>query len=307
MSRPTELTESAVGGTVARAALAARGMRLCEHCERPLPLTVSRCRRRTCPGYSETWARDTMRKSWTNLDVYGGLAAMLTLTAPGEAAGLPFDRALCTHPPNERCDGKKKGCKVFAGAAKQWNDLSRAWWRDLNRVCKQRADRALRKLGADHKGGLLLYQWELQGRGVWHLHFVVGLETAVERAWAIEYVKAMRELGPRYGFGFVDAKPMRSPRPASQCAGYISKYLVKRGEAGSFEATETVKAAGRTLLNYVSRRLTARSLCTMRMLRLVRVAWAWRNGLIPDPPGDPLEFLVAVSILEQGWTPTRAP
>ncbi len=248
-----------------------------------------------------------MRKSWTNLDVYGGLAAMLTLTAPGEAAGLVFDRTLCTHPPGEKCDGKKKGCKVVASVAEQWNNLSRGWWRDLNRVCKQRADRAMERNGADYRGGLLLYQWELQGRGVWHLHFVVGLETAIECAWASEYVKAMRKLGHRYGFGYVDAKPMRSPRPASECAGYISKYLVKRGDDGSFEVSETVKAAGRTLLNYVSRRLTARSMCTMRMLRLIRIAWAWRNGLIPAPPGNPFEFLVALCLLEQRPAATRAP
>ena len=166
MSRPAELSAAAVvAGPDRRAALAVRGMRLCEHCDRPLPSTVSRCRRRTCPGYSEIWARDTMRKSWTNLDVYGGLAAMLTLTAPGEAAGLVWDRSRCTHRPGERCDGRK-GCRVVEGAAEKWNDLSRGWWRELNRVCKLRADRAVRKLGAEYKGGLLLYQWELQSRGV---------------------------------------------------------------------------------------------------------------------------------------------
>jgi hypothetical protein len=103
------------------------------------------------------------------------------------------------------------------------------------------------------------------------------------------------DLRLRYGFGLVDAKPLRSPQPAANCvAGYLAKYLVKRGDDGSFGVSETVQAAGRTLLSYVSRRLTARSLCTMRMLRLVRVAWAWRGGLIEAPQGDPFEFLVAV-------------
>lgn len=189
-----------------------------------------------------------MRKIRTNLGTYGGLAAMLTLTAPGEAAGLVFDRSLCRHRPDERCDGRK-GCTVVAAAAEQWNDGSRGWWRELNRVCKQRADRAIRRLGADSKGGLLLYQWERQNRGVWHLHFVLAMETELERAWAFEYVKAMRELGSRYGFGFVDAKPLRSPQPAANCAGYVSKYLVKRKDDGSFGVSETVQAAGRTLLS----------------------------------------------------------
>jgi hypothetical protein len=33
---------------------------------------------------------------------------------------------------------------------------SRGWWPELNRVCELRADRALRELGYDKKGGLLL-------------------------------------------------------------------------------------------------------------------------------------------------------
>jgi hypothetical protein len=102
-------------------------------------------------------------------------------------------------------------------------------------------------------------------------------ETAVERAWAIEYVKAMRELAPRYLFGFVDAKPLRSPQPAEQAAGYISKYLAKWREDGTLEVSESVKAAGRSLFNYVSSDLTRRS-CTMRTLRISRLVWAWLNG-----------------------------
>jgi len=76
-------------------------------------------------------------------------------------------------------------------------------------------DSELGRLGPDHGhevGGLLVYEWELQGRGVWHLHFVLGMETPVERVWAFEYVKALRELGPSKGFGDIDAKPLHSPR-----------------------------------------------------------------------------------------------
>jgi hypothetical protein len=152
-----------------------------------------------------------------------------------------------------------------------------------------------------------MYEWELQKRGVWHLHFVLGMDTPVERAWAFEYVKAMRELSPSKLFGFVDAKPLRSPQPAEKAAGYLSKYLAKWNEDGSFEVTETVKAAGRSLLNYVSRRLTAKSGVTMRMLRQVRIAWAWREGLLPDSVLDGFELVIAVCLLEQGSAATRAP
>jgi hypothetical protein len=247
-----------------------------------------------------------MRKIRENLRAYGGLAAMCTLTAPGEAMGLVWDRSKCAHPAEERCDGRK-GCRVVKGAAEAWNRHSRAWWRDLNRVCKQRADRALRRLGHERKGGLLLYEWELQRRGVWHLHYVVGVETPVERVWAIEYVEAMRELAPTKGFGFVDARPLRHPEPAARVARYLSKYLAKWKPDGSMEITETVTAAGRTLLNYVSRDLTGKSGVTMRALRNVRIAWAWKEGHLPDDVLDPWELVIAVCMLEQFRPPSRAP
>jgi hypothetical protein len=187
------------------------------------------------------------------------------------------------------------------------NKHSRAWWRELNRISKQRADRAVGRLGHDRKGGLLLYEWELQRRGVWHLHFVVGLETAVERGWAVEYVRAMRELAPRKGFGYVDARPLQRPEPAERVARYLSKYLAKWQPDGTMEITETVRAAGRTLLNYVSRNLTAKSGCTMRNLRVARVVWAWLSGLIEDPELDPWDELVAVCLLDRRPVPARGP
>jgi len=48
---------------------------------------------------------------------------------------------------------------------------------------------------------------------------------------------------PVYLFGHVDAKPLCRPRPADHCAGYIAKYLTKRGEDGAFGATETAASA----------------------------------------------------------------
>jgi hypothetical protein len=301
--RPTEPNWSE---RLDRERLAERGYKRCKHCGKLLPVGVTRCRRRCCPGYGPIWARDTTRKIRENLRAYGGLACMCTLTAPGEAAGLVWDRARCSHLPGERCDGRK-GCKVVKGAADAWNEYSRGWWRELNRVCKLRADRALRRLGSDAKGGLLLYEWELQRRGVWHLHFVLGMETACERVWATEYVRAMRELAPSKGFGFVDAKPLRSPEPAERVARYLSKYLAKWKPDGSMEVTETVQAAGRTLLNFVSRKLTAKSGVTMRALRNVRIAWAWKEGHPPDDVIDPWDLVIAVCMLEQFRPPSRAP
>jgi hypothetical protein len=246
-----------------------------------------------------------MRKIRVNLGAYGGFSCVVAVTAPGEDAGLVWDRSQCRHKPGQRCSGPR-GCRVEDAAAKAWNDASRRWWRELNRICKQRADRATRRFGARASGGILMYEWELQKRGVWHLHLVLGMETAIERVWTFAYVEALCEVAPAKGFGFIDRKPLHSPQPAERSARYLSKYLAKWREDGSFEITETVKSAGRTLLSYVSRNLTATSGCTMRALRNVRLVWAWREGHIAEHALDPVEFLVALTLLEQSIT-ARAP
>lgn len=304
MNRWSELTPAE--RRVDAAALELRGYRRCEECGQLVPLRVSRCRRRTCPGYGATWARDTMRKIRENLRAYEGLVCMCTLTAPGQDAGLVWDRRACSHSPDVSCSGPR-GCRVLPAAAEAWNDLSRSWWRELNRVAKLRADRAVKRLGHACKGGLLMYEWELQSRGVWHLHFVIGMETPVERAWAFEYVNAMRELASSKGFGYVDAKPLHSPQLAERAAAYLSKYLAKWNTDGSLEVSETVKTAGRTLVNYVSRKLTARSGITMRVLRDVRIAWAWREGHLPSNVLEPFRLLFALCLLEQGHVEPRGP
>lgn len=115
----------------------------------------------------------------------------------------------------------------------------------------------------------------------------------------------MRELGPAMLFGFVDARPLHAPQPAERAAGYLSKYLATWNEDGSFEVIETVKAAGRAPLEYVSRRLTAKSGVTMRVLRQVRIAW--REGVLPDEVLDRFELLLALGLLEQGAQVVRGP
>ena len=195
--------------------LEARGYMRCEHCGQLLPLIVSRCRRRRCPAYAPMWARDTMRKIRVNLQTYGGLSCVVAVTAPGEEAGLIWDRCKCRHTAGERCSGPR-GCRVVEKAAAIWNEGSRGWWRELNRLCKQRADRAIRRLGAETKCGVLMYEWELQKRGVWHLHVVLGMETAIERVWAYEYVAALSELAESKGFGWVDRRPLRAPHRPSR-------------------------------------------------------------------------------------------
>ena len=46
--------------------------------------------------------------------------------------------------------------------------------------------------------------WEKQKRGLAHLHGVISVESPAHVRWAEAYVTALREMAPRYGFGFVD-------------------------------------------------------------------------------------------------------
>jgi hypothetical protein len=165
-----------------------------------------------------------------------------------------------------------------------------------------------RRLGSTSKLGLLMYEWELQKRGVWHLHVVLPMEAAIERAWSFAYVDALSELASRRWFGFIDRKPLHAPRTAERAASYLSKYLAKWQGDGTLEITETVKSAGRTLLNYVNRTLTARSCVTMRNLRNARVVWAWLQGHIAEPTYlDQRDRLIAVCLLDRLSVPARAP
>src|SRR5262249_28881378 len=143
MSRPAERT--ALTRPLEDSAVNGRGYKRCPECRKLYPDNVSRCRRRQCPSYAPTWARATMRKIRENLRAYGGLVCMCTLTAPGQAAGLAWDRANCTHSPTVPC-GRGHGCKVLPAVASHWNERSRGWWRELNRVAKLRADRAVGRL-----------------------------------------------------------------------------------------------------------------------------------------------------------------
>jgi hypothetical protein len=85
-------------------------------------------------------------------------------------------------------------------------------------------------------------------------------------------------------FGFVDSRPLNAPQPAEGVGSYLSKYLAKWQPDGTMEVTETVRSAGRSLLSYVSRKLTAKSGVTMRAPgRACRLGLAGRAD--PGPGG----------------------
>jgi hypothetical protein len=289
---------SAVADAGARGAIAAatrpgRRFHRCS-CGRPIPYEVRRCSSRTCPEFAPTWARDTRRRLFTNLAQLK-LSVMFSVTAPG-ADLYPFDSKFCSHSPSQRCSGAR-GCRVSPEAATAFNRHAGKWWSELHRAAKLRADRA-----TGFKGKLAARVWEKQKRGLAHLHGVISVETPTHVQWAEAYVTALREMAPRYGFGFVDGwhKIGRKFWPGVQAAAYLSSYFVG-GRGRKMAITDNVLAGDLPrLVVFVSRDLTSQTGCTMRTLRNARRLWASRQGVVAPPRVSLREWLMAAAMLERG-------
>ncbi len=252
--------------------------RACETCGRGIPEPLTRCRRRTCPSYSALWAGDQRRKLFVNLDGYAEAAPvdrsaavlMSAVTAPG-AGELPWSddcAALGLH----RHSGLL-GCRVDSGAAAAWNRSAPSRWTALHRRVYTLCARSGRK------PALLSRVWEMQHRGVLHVHPVLGFTTAAERLAARLYLRHLVELAPAFGFGFVERK--ERPMAARAAAAYLSAYFVT-GSKTKTTLQESVMHRGmpRSIV-HVSSALTMRTGCTMRRLRLARfIYYRWGHGAL---------------------------
>jgi hypothetical protein len=173
---------------------------ICSACSRSRWGLSLICRRRTCPGYGPIWAGDQRRKLFENLDAYEGAAVRLgALTAPGKLL-LPWDLDHCRLLGDHRCSGEL-GCRVNPDLAKAWNDTASEHWSRLNRTAYQRVQR---ELGL--KAWVLARVFEMQHRGVLHVHPVLAYGTYAERRAADRYLDLVDELAPHYDFGFSERK-----------------------------------------------------------------------------------------------------
>jgi hypothetical protein len=217
---------------------------------------------------------------------------MFSVTAPG-ADVYPFDPRFCSHSPSQRCSGRL-GCRVAPELARAFNQRAGGWWGQLHRAAKVRADRE-----TGFKGKLAARVWEKQKRGLAHLHGVISVESTTQVRWAEAYINALRELAPRYGFGFVDGwhKVGRKFWPGEQAAAYLSSYFAG-GRGRKMAITENVLAGDLPrLVVFVSRDLTERTGCTMRALRNARSLWASRALDIPPPRLTLHDWLAAAALL----------
>jgi hypothetical protein len=215
-------------------------------------------------------------------DGYGAAVDMVTITAPGRDA-LPHER-----------DENGKW-SVLLDAAESWNVAAPVQWSRMWGVAKY----LLRRRGTDAPR-LLAYVVAYQRRGVIHYHLALAADTSAAKSANRDFVALLKGepwvvsacgaigtlerktvstagLASEWGFGFVSLEVARYG--SAGVAGYFCKYVAKNGESGWPEITETVQRVevGRRRVVYVSQKLTARTRCTMRNLRLRPYYWHARS------------------------------
>ncbi len=124
--------------------------------------------------------------------------------------------------------------------------------------------------------------WEMQARGVLHVHPVLAYGTARHMEGARCYLARLAELAPQYGFGFVHHSPKHvKPQPAQNAAAYLASYFVKgkRGKETLWESARS-SAMPRSIV-HVSVKLTQQTGCTMRTLRLKRAVYYLWGVILP--------------------------
>ena len=237
---------------------------VCKYCGRYTYGRAASCRRRTCRGYAPLWAGDQRRKLFENLAAYeGGEVVVLAVTAPG-ASQLPWDEGRCREVGRHVHSGPR-GCRVDRASAEKWNATASKRWTRLNR----RVQQAVCRHGVRPR--LLVRIFELQHRGVLHVHPVLGFKTPAERYAAHLYAKYLFGLAASYGFGFTERKlQTRSPK---RVAAYLSSYFVA-GKKGKLSLQESVMSPEmpRSIV-WVSPELTQQTGVTMRELRFRRCVW----------------------------------
>ena len=155
--------------------------RICKRCGGAVPTWMKRHRARRCPDYCELWAGDVRRKVFSALEAYEDAlqsrgvkeprVRLGAVTAPGVDAGLPWDESVCANRGPHQHSGLD-GCRVLVEAAALFNERASAWWSELHHEASQAV---LRKLG--RRPVLLARVWELQKRGVLHVHPLLGYST----------------------------------------------------------------------------------------------------------------------------------
>lgn len=215
---------------------------------------------RACPACGLLWLGDTRVKMLAAAQELGGAVALVTVTAPG-ADLLPWDG---------------DGARVALWPARHWNATAPTRWSALHRRAARRARRVAAERGVTWR--LLWKTWELQRRGVLHLHLVVPCGSPAERAASEAYVAELALEAAWHRFGFVDkgkldhgatrtsARRLEAIAP-HRAAAYLAAYVTGSGAGKEGIAQVARERAVPGAIVYVTQALLARSGVTMRSLR----------------------------------------
>lgn len=205
---------------------------------------------------------------------------LLTLTGPG-ADVLPWDVSQCSHGVEVECSGKL-GCVVDEHAAAVWhNDIGQRWSWFVTELRRQLGDGVTVEF---------MKTWELQERGVLHLHALVRVSGVVTDRRVRAAVRLSRA---RWGFGKqykLDAINLADPAGAARAAGYVAKYVSKGCDVLP-SVRRLSMATGELRTGGIRPWSASRSWgMTMRDIRASRVAWAvaagaTAGGAAATPPG----------------------
>ena len=186
------------------------------------------------------------------------------------------------------------GCRARSDLCASWNGDAAVRWRDMHRAAYQACRR--RNL----RPRLLVRVWELQKRGLLHVHPVLGYSTLAEKRAADRYLREINRLRGHYGFGYVERKHrVREPRAA---AAYLASYFVTdRRDKATLEESVRSGQMPRSIV-HVSQQLTQTSRVTMRALRLRRFAWVLKRPERRPPDRRELLQWAPILIWALNWT-----
>ena len=248
------------------------------------------CGRRWCDSVRPSWASSFRSVIHSALDayceLYGSDAKVLQGVLTCTAEPWWWDRSKCKHGPDAACSGPL-GCRVLDSVAEDQRRLWSARRHETLNAARTAAVRQLRREGwTDARmPSLLIWVLEDQSRGVPHLHFVLGHTTALEKAFARAFFRALKSAAYAHGLGHTStyerAVLEQGKYEAGRLRNYVSKlsrYLSKSDGAAAF----LLRHSGERVF-YVAPWLSGLSGVTMTVARLTRRVWAARKGFCPMP------------------------
>lgn len=248
------------------------------------------CGRRWCDAVRPSWASSFRSVIHGALDayceLYGSEAKLLQGVLTCSAEPWWWDRSKCSHGPEVSCSGPR-GCRVLESVAEEQRLLWSSRRRETLNLARTSAIRQLRREGwtEERWPGLLVWVLEDQSRGVPHLHFVLGHTTALEKAFARAFFRALKSAAYLQGLGHTSTYERAVVEQGKYQAGRLrhyvtklSRYLGKEDGAAEFLFRHTGER-----VFYVAPWLSRLSGVTMTVARLSRRVWAARKGYCSMP------------------------